>query len=131
MAESSPFSSHLRTNYVPSDREVYILKEFIENQRASVEELTRKIQETKASVTQMEVQRAAYLKSIEDHSKLLSPIRRISDDVLSPMFTFCLETMDPTEHERGPGLSRGKISVVLSHVSMLWRDLALRNPLLW
>ncbi|TEB19228.1 hypothetical protein FA13DRAFT_1802497 [Coprinellus micaceus] len=104
MAEPSQFSSYLDTNYAPSDSEIHLLKDFIENQQASVKELTRKIQETKTAATQMEVQRAAHLKSIEDHSKLLSPIRRIPNDVLSVIFTDCLDTMDRPRY--GPGLSR-------------------------
>ncbi|TEB19241.1 hypothetical protein FA13DRAFT_1647235 [Coprinellus micaceus] len=130
MAESSPFSSYLGMNHAPSDNEIDLLKEFIENQLSSVGDLTRRIQEAKgAPAAELEARRNAHLKLIEDHSRLPSPIHRIPDEILSLIFTFCLESVVTTKY--GPGLSRRHISVVLSHVSMLWRDLALRNPVLW
>jgi hypothetical protein len=76
MESTSDFSQRLNTNYVPSDRELLVLKCWIEDREALAAILAAKMEETKSSgnaLVEMEEELAAHRQFIVDHRMLTSP----------------------------------------------------------
>lgn len=145
MATSSPFTPHLDTNYAPTEDEAAFLKRLIQAQTAEAAALTAQIaaaeaaleeamRDRQAALSALKAEHTTLSKSIEAHTNLLSPIRRIPQDVLSLIFIFCAEDEDERPLQfwgLGAHARRPSISVLLSHVSMDWRYTALETPDLW
>lgn len=101
----------------------------LEVTRASVEEITLKIdaaetalaqlvRESRLAISELEGQRAALEDQVSRTLAYLSPIRRLPMELLREIFVWCFE-----EHACS--------AWVLSAVCPSWRRLALRIPLIW
>jgi hypothetical protein len=89
MNTPSPFSPFLNTNYVPSDIEMGVIKSLVKGEEAEAAVLAAQILEAKQALGVLEERHAIHRKFIEDHTMLLSPIRRIPVDVLTLIFLTC------------------------------------------
>ncbi|KAF9001769.1 hypothetical protein BDQ17DRAFT_1358239 [Cyathus striatus] len=61
----------------------------------------------------------------EQHRALLSPVRRLSRDVLEAIFLACLPT------DRNPCMSATEAPILLTRISSSWRNIAHSTPRLW
>ncbi|KAJ2930348.1 hypothetical protein H1R20_g6769, partial [Candolleomyces eurysporus] len=122
MASTSPFIAHLDTNYVPSSNEIRYIQSLVEERQKLVDALDKEIQV-------LANRREEHATFVKKHSDLLSPIRRVPNDILSFIFLTCLPLNSPTR--RPTKLSNDHPAVVLSHVCQRWRQLALNTALLW
>lgn len=121
----SPFRSLLNTNFVPSDDESAAIRSLL---RLSLKELTDLEVKSEIQEAGLESHRERYrllVSDIDAHRALLSPTRRMPDDILALVFAQCLPpesiaTMCPND-----------APVVLCHVCSRWRWLALATPELW
>jgi hypothetical protein len=142
--DTSPFSLYLNTNYVPSDSEVTFLKRLIQHRESAVASLAKEIEEAKETlITQIDEAKSALVALerqfaidrhfIEEHTMLLSPIRRIPQDVLTLLFHTLVETVErpgfPQLWTLCPPAVRPP--VIISQVCIGWRRLALQTPTLW
>ncbi|KAJ2914627.1 hypothetical protein MD484_g5806, partial [Candolleomyces efflorescens] len=114
----SPFFPHLNTNYVPPESEIYKLRNFIQSHQVVIEDINRQIRE-------LEDRRQLHTTVVEQHSALLSPIKRMPPHILSLIFLSCLQDCHFSQ-----GISRHP-AVIISHVCQQWRTIALDSPLLW
>ncbi|RXW14289.1 hypothetical protein EST38_g11567 [Candolleomyces aberdarensis] len=122
MPSASPFAQHLHTNYVPSNSELTHLWSLVDERQKLVDALDREIEE----LAKCRDQQAKFVK---EHSALLSPIRRVPNDILSLIFLACLP--HNSSRERLTGLSAAHPALVVSHVCQRWRQLSFNTPLLW
>lgn len=92
----------------------------------------QELSETDANIENFEEQlrllkekRTKIERSINDYHTILSPIRRLPDDLLDEIFHQCLPT------QRNPALVSSDSPLLLTRVCSKWRSLALSSPSLW
>ncbi|KAJ7643750.1 hypothetical protein FB45DRAFT_861347 [Roridomyces roridus] len=107
----SPFADKLNTNYAPSDSEV--------------EQLRALLQEPLAELARLDAKRASLQAGIEAHRALLSPIRRIPEDIVREIFISCL----PEDHDAFMDVTEAPM--LLGRICGLWRRVAHSTPRLW
>ncbi|KAJ3535544.1 hypothetical protein NMY22_g6442 [Coprinellus aureogranulatus] len=128
MDDSCPFSQHLNTNYAPSDDEANILRNHISDHRAEIAALALKIHDATRALAALQAQQKRHERFVREHTALLSPIRRVPNEILSLIFLACV---DDTPGPAPSSTSPLHPSNALSHVCVQWRALALSAPQLW
>ncbi|TFK37605.1 hypothetical protein BDQ12DRAFT_736136 [Crucibulum laeve] len=121
----SVFSSKLHTNYVPSDAELEEIRLLLVAPEERVASMDRKMEEMRTAMKTLERQRWELSEVIEAHRALMSPIRRLPQDILREIFIYCL----PTTHNAV--MSNEEAPVLLTQVCSHWRLTALTTPRLW
>nr|GAT49331.1 predicted protein [Mycena chlorophos] len=112
------FSSQLHTNYVPSDKERAEIRHLLVEPRVRLREIEKQIEE-------LEAERAKLSTHIDAHEALISPMRRLPEDVLQEIFLRCLPS------HRNPAMSSLEAPVLLGRICREWRMLAFATPALW
>ncbi|KAJ7086333.1 hypothetical protein B0H15DRAFT_801539 [Mycena belliarum] len=118
MTMESPFTQHLHTNYVPSETEAKAIKAHLVPHASEASRLQALIEDLCA-------QRQRELDYIAAHEALLSPARRLPQDVLQEMFLACLPTT------RDAVMSAREAPLLLCRICSAWRAIALSIPALW
>ncbi|KAF6749264.1 hypothetical protein DFP72DRAFT_913761 [Ephemerocybe angulata] len=118
--KDTPFLEHLDTNYAPTEEELPVLRNIIQENEEILTDLDAQIQ----ALNDVRKARADF---IQRHFALLSPLKRLPDDLLSTLFLALLNHPD----NRHAKMSNTHPAVVLSHVCRRWRQLALDTALLW
>ncbi|KAJ2922158.1 hypothetical protein H1R20_g14931, partial [Candolleomyces eurysporus] len=127
MSSSSPFHSHLKTNYVPSDVEIPEIRAFISTRQAVLDKIDQQIKDLELQPEDLEGRRRAELEFIGDHLALLSPIKRVPDDILSSILVTAVE-----ERTRSfQGLVSFRKAMAFSHVCTRWREVSIGTKPLW
>ncbi|KAF9475960.1 hypothetical protein BDN70DRAFT_813116, partial [Pholiota conissans] len=108
----SSLTSHLRTNYVPTDEELAQILEWLSTPVAEI------YNALVARHNQMQQEYA-------DYRALASPMRRIPIDLLREIFFYCL----PDNHNAIMNVKEAPL--VLTRVCSAWRAVALSTPVLW
>ncbi|KAK6996922.1 hypothetical protein R3P38DRAFT_3068501 [Favolaschia claudopus] len=121
----SPFAQHLGTNYCPSDDEVLELKNLIAEPIRQLLTLDEEISQLQRSIEKLQEKRKTLSTYVDEHKALISPIRRIPQDVLSEIFFACLPT------HRNCVMSASEAPVLLGRICSSWRALSLATPRLW
>ncbi|KAJ7080517.1 hypothetical protein C8R44DRAFT_555871, partial [Mycena epipterygia] len=114
----SPFSEKLHTNYVPTDSEISAIRHFLVEPAAELTRLDDQIDE-------LLVKRASLKAAIDAHRALMSPIKRIPQDVLLEIFFSCL----PTAHNAV--IDPHEASLLLGNICKHWRSVAYSTPRIW
>ncbi|KAF5332838.1 hypothetical protein D9611_005430 [Ephemerocybe angulata] len=118
--KDTPFFEHLDTNYAPTEEELPALRNIIQGNEEILTDLDAQIR----ALTDVRNARADF---VQRHFALLSPLKRLTDDVLSTLFLALLDHPD----NRHAKTSNTHPAVVLSHVCRRWRQLALDTASLW
>ncbi|KAK7001322.1 hypothetical protein R3P38DRAFT_3048501 [Favolaschia claudopus] len=122
---ASPFAQYLGTNYCPTDAEVLEIKNLIVRPIRQLLSLDEEIAQLRKSIEKLEESREILSSYVAEHSALISPIRRIPEDVLSEIFFACLPT------HRNCVMSASEAPVLLGRICSLWRAVSLATPRLW
>ncbi|KAF6748321.1 hypothetical protein DFP72DRAFT_917033 [Ephemerocybe angulata] len=122
---ASPFTSILKTNHVPSDLERKAIEQFLEGPELESSNLSAEIDRYEAIIQALRTKRDLLRPIIDDHRAILSPARRLPDDILREVFVRCLP------HKHNATMYAGDAPVLLCHVCSRWRKLALATPTLW
>ncbi|KAJ3522820.1 hypothetical protein NMY22_g11723 [Coprinellus aureogranulatus] len=127
--DPTPFTPHLDTNYCPSDQDMVDLEGIIECHQGEAKNLAEQILEAQKALSITIARHNALLQCIEGHSALLSPIRRLPEDVLETIFYTCnIDGIVPSS----PTIDSSTHPVLtITRVCRLWRRLALESPRLW
>ena len=116
----------LGAHLVPSSIEANIIREDISHAEEDLRLVEREISVQETVLNKLSCRRDEISTSIENHKALLSPVRRLPDEILAQIFMHCFQHPDYiaiTDSRRVP-LSLAKIS---SH----WRAIALSTQALW
>ncbi|KAJ7161914.1 hypothetical protein C8R43DRAFT_1233475 [Mycena crocata] len=114
----SPFSQHFKTNYVPSDSEINLI-------RAHVVPHTKELARLEGLIQDLITQRDQIAEYIDLHTAIISPARRLPHDIVQEIFLACLPT------HRNAAMSSTEAPLLLCAISSEWRALALATPMLW
>ncbi|KAJ6585373.1 hypothetical protein B0H19DRAFT_926533, partial [Mycena capillaripes] len=121
---NSPFSDRLNTNYVPSEAEVVELRALLVDPVDELARLDAQIQQMEFALSQLRERHASLRAPIDSHRALISPIRRISRDVLLEIFFSCLP-------EHNALIDPAEVPMLLGHICRHWRSVAYSTPSLW
>ncbi|KAJ7260107.1 hypothetical protein C8J57DRAFT_1184678 [Mycena rebaudengoi] len=113
----SPYTSILHTNTVPSDTECKRIRELLIQPCREAAELREEIQRLQQKLESLD-------DSIDAHRALVSPARRIPDDIVQEIF----KTSLPPQNS---AMSSAESPLLLCHICKAWRNLALHTPALW
>ncbi|KAF7310166.1 F-box domain-containing protein [Mycena indigotica] len=121
----SPFEDILHTNTVPSDAQSEEMRSFLTPHRQALNKLDDEVQRLERLLENVNQQRKELYTWLAAHDKLLSPMRRLPDDVVRVVFAHTLPT---TRHA---ALSADEGPLLLTSICRHWRELALSTPRLW
>ncbi|KAJ7055795.1 hypothetical protein C8F01DRAFT_1318544 [Mycena amicta] len=115
---TAPFESKLNTNYCPTEAECADIKAFLV-------EPTIRLRRLDAVIRQLTAERDKLAVEVAAHEALISPMRRMPNDILQEIFVACLP------EDRNPAMSASEAPVLLGRICGAWRDLVLATPRLW
>ncbi|KAF7370259.1 hypothetical protein MSAN_00657000 [Mycena sanguinolenta] len=122
---SSPFASHLGTNYCPQDEEDAQIKDLLIEPCLRLKRLDEEIAVLRKALDKLTEERDALSTYVEAHKSLLSPIRRLPRDIVEVIFLACLPM------HRNCVMSAQEAPVLLGRICSSWRAISLSMPRLW
>ena len=90
-----------------------------------VDRIDSRIADLQAQLRSLAEERSVVEKSLNNYRTILSPIRRLPNDILDEIFYRCLGT------HRNPITSPREAPILLTHVCQRWRIAVLSSPRLW
>ncbi|KAJ7937066.1 hypothetical protein B0H13DRAFT_2648972 [Mycena leptocephala] len=121
----SPFDDILRTNVVPSDSECKRIRDFLEGPQKEIVDLTRELKRLDSLRKEISHKRRQLKEFINDHLALVSPVRRLPEDIVRAIFIASLSST------RNPAISGQEAPLLLCQICQSWRSIALATPRLW
>ncbi|KAJ6459678.1 hypothetical protein C8R45DRAFT_1030705 [Mycena sanguinolenta] len=121
----SPFADKLKTNYTPSSEEMKFLRDVLATPTERLSQIQGQIEVLDLVIGQLKAEQYSIQSVIDPHKALMSPMRRIPDDILREIFLACL----PTEHVAT--IDNREAPLLLARICRRWRALAHSIPLLW
>ncbi|KAJ7845406.1 hypothetical protein B0H14DRAFT_2511020 [Mycena olivaceomarginata] len=120
----SPFADRLNTNYIPSDSEVVEIHTLLMDPADELARVEARIEKMEIALSQLKELRASLKTPMDAHLALISPLRRIPQDVLLAIFS-CL----PSEHNAL--IDPAEAPLLLGRICRHWRDVTYSTPMLW
>ncbi|KAJ7634702.1 hypothetical protein FB45DRAFT_909603 [Roridomyces roridus] len=121
----SPFSEILWTNHCPTDDEAPTIQSLLTEASLRLKEVNDEIQEMWRAYHKLLMKHYNLQCYIDSHTALLSPIRRMPQEILQEIFIACLPT------RRDCVMSAEEAPILLGRVCRAWRTLTLNTPRLW
>ncbi|KAJ7158027.1 hypothetical protein C8R43DRAFT_854891, partial [Mycena crocata] len=121
----SPYLSILHTNAVPTDNECKEIRNLLQGPSKQAADLTEEISRVQTLLDGLTRRRDELTTFIDAHLALLSPARRLPEDIIRAIFIACL----PSTHNAV--VSPAASPLLLCQICSAWRDLALSTPQLW
>ncbi|KAJ7486604.1 hypothetical protein FB451DRAFT_1227631 [Mycena latifolia] len=121
----SPFHDILHTNAVPSDADCQRIRDFLTEPRRELADLSNEISRMQKLIDELTQKRAALDDFINAHLAMVSPARRVPDDIVCAIFVACLPSL------RNPIITSDEPPLLLCQICSPWRRLALSTPRLW
>ncbi|KAJ7681867.1 hypothetical protein DFH06DRAFT_1387727, partial [Mycena polygramma] len=120
-----PIKDILHTNVVPSDSECQGIRHLLYSSQQQVDELTEELARLETMHKEISRKRRELQQFIDAHLALLSPMRRLPEDLVRAIFMACFPSA------RNPTLSGKDAPVLLCQICQSWRGTALAMPPLW
>lgn len=120
----SPFESILHTNVVPSDNDCRRIQDFLTGPRQEAVDLSQEIIRIQTLLDELTRRRDRLDNFIDAHLALVSPARRVPQDIIRAIFMASM----PTDNA---GMIAAESPLLLCHICGLWRLVALSTPQLW
>ncbi|KAJ7127696.1 hypothetical protein C8R44DRAFT_560102, partial [Mycena epipterygia] len=121
----SPFTDILHTNAVPSDADCVDILKLLQRPRQEVADLTEEISRLQSLLDETTRKRDKLKQFIDAHLSLVSPARRLPDDIVRTIFTACLPS------DRNPTITSDEAPLLLCQLCRAWRSIALTTPRIW
>ncbi|KAJ7500307.1 hypothetical protein B0H11DRAFT_1800691 [Mycena galericulata] len=123
--QPSPFDDILYTNAVPSDAECQRIHDLLVGPQKEAAVLAQEVVRVQSLLDELTTKRDQLNAFIDAHLALVSPVRRLPDDVVREIFVATLPS------DRNAIMSEEEAPLLLSHISQGWRNIALSTPRLW
>ncbi|KAJ7253571.1 hypothetical protein C8J57DRAFT_626920 [Mycena rebaudengoi] len=121
----SPFKHMLNTNVIPDDAECQRIHDFLLEPRKEATELSEQIARTQKLLDDLTRKRDDLTDFIDTHLALVSPARRLPDDVVREIFVASLPA------NRNCAITAKEPPLLLCAICQSWRNLALSTPRMW
>ncbi|KAJ7062728.1 hypothetical protein C8F01DRAFT_1368455 [Mycena amicta] len=122
---ASSVKTLLYTNAIPSDTQCADIREFLAASTPQLEALEAEVSRLQELLTSATKQRDLQKELIEAHRALLSPVRRLPEDILRTIFVSTL----PVDRDTAMCADEGPL--LLAQICKFWRDVSLTTPRLW
>ncbi|KAJ7025726.1 hypothetical protein C8F04DRAFT_1127358 [Mycena alexandri] len=122
---NTPFEEILNTNTVPSDVDCQRIRELLTGPQIEAAKITDEIRRLQSLICELAKKRDALNHFIDPLVALISPARRLPDDVVVEIFTASLPS------DRNAVIVGAKSPLLLCHICRAWRNLAISTPRLW
>ncbi|KAJ7617860.1 hypothetical protein FB45DRAFT_932836 [Roridomyces roridus] len=121
----SPFARLLQRNFVPSERERHQIRDLLDDSRGELATLTGEITHLQSLLDAASKKRDEVQDFMDAHTALLSPARRLPDDIVQAIF---LASLPET---RNSAIVPQESPLLVSQICSAWRNIALSTPRLW
>ncbi|KAF8164492.1 hypothetical protein K438DRAFT_1506312, partial [Mycena galopus ATCC 62051] len=121
----SPFEHKLNTNFVPTVDEINYLRSLLADPTEELARIDAEIDGMDIIIRRLRAERALLQTTIDAHRALISPMRRVPDDVLREIFFACL----PDTHNAL--IDPAEAPILLERICKHWRVVSHSTPMLW
>ncbi|KAF9462679.1 hypothetical protein BDZ94DRAFT_1260495 [Collybia nuda] len=121
----SKFTPLLLTNYVPSNDEIKEIHNLIIDPINQITQVNAEIARLHGIIDQLSLKRTELHIYVSGHEALITPMRRLPQELLQEIFVHCL----PTHHN--PVMSCREAPLLLGRVCSQWRTVSRSTPRLW
>ncbi|KAJ6493328.1 hypothetical protein C8R45DRAFT_185855 [Mycena sanguinolenta] len=121
----SPFTPFLNTNFVPTDAQCDEIHAFLRGPRTELADVTEKIARLQTLIDDAARERDELEGLIDAHLALVSPVRRLPDDIMQEIF------LAARPAGRNPAIISDEAPLLLCQICKSWRTIALTTPSLW
>ncbi|KAF7362689.1 hypothetical protein MVEN_00618200 [Mycena venus] len=121
----SPYEDILGTNVVPTDAECDNIRALLQAPRKELADVTQEITRLQSLIDEATRKRDELEQYIDAHLALVSPVRRLPEDIVRAIF---METLPAS---RNCTLSSDEMPLLLCRICKSWRALALTTPRIW
>ena len=115
----------LTNNDTPEESTLRKARELLEIPRQELSKTKADIAHLEAQLALLKVRREKSERSMNDFQTILSPVRRLPDDLLNEIFYHC------SPSQRNPAMVGSEAPLLLTRVCSKWRSLAMSSPRLW
>ncbi|KAF7298567.1 F-box domain-containing protein [Mycena indigotica] len=122
---ASPYQAILHTNTVPTDAQCDEIRAYLSPHNTKLDEMHAEMHSLRERLRAIAVEADELSGFVDSHQALISPMRRMPNDVLQLIF---LETLPA---HRNTALDASEGPMLLASVCSHWRALALSMPKLW
>ncbi|KAF9260862.1 hypothetical protein L218DRAFT_871502, partial [Marasmius fiardii PR-910] len=122
---SSRFSDVLNTNRTVSQQDAEEIKGLLIEPTQELAELDAEMTRLRSRMEELGNRRQTVATFVNSHYALVSPFRRLPEDVMTEIFLRCLPT------DRNPTRSVEEAPLLLTRVNRKCRDVVLSSPRLW
>ncbi|KAJ7062758.1 hypothetical protein C8F01DRAFT_1135143 [Mycena amicta] len=122
---ASSVETLLYTNAIPSDAESAHIRDFLAVATPQLQALEAEVSRLRELLTAATKQRDLQKELIEAHRALLSPVRRLPEDILRTIFVSTL----PVDRDTAMCADEGPL--LLAQICKFWRHVSLTTPRLW
>ncbi|KAF9009953.1 hypothetical protein BDQ17DRAFT_1347208 [Cyathus striatus] len=122
---ASPFQHHFDTNYVPSIEETIRIKNILVGAEQEISEIDTGIDHLQRQLDLLQEKRSRIHDLAEKHRTLISPARRLSQDIIQEIFLACLP------EDRNPYINNAEAPMLLTRICSSWRNIAHCTLRLW
>ncbi|THU96185.1 hypothetical protein K435DRAFT_664919, partial [Dendrothele bispora CBS 962.96] len=127
---SSRFQSVLHTNHVPSPSEITEIRDLLRAPEQELMQIDAEIAKLQSQVAKLQSRRVILDTFVTAHRALLSPIRRIPNEILAEVFVMCLpQSVQSSIYYPSTGVD--KAPLIFTRVCKTWRTVSLSTPRLW
>ncbi|KAF9265532.1 hypothetical protein L218DRAFT_898335, partial [Marasmius fiardii PR-910] len=120
----SPFAHVLGTNHAPStEHEIQSIQSFLLEPQRKLDVLNHQITQLEETLSKLKTERESLQKYVVQHRALLTPFRRLPDELISEIFVQCLDLYPVRSTKHAP--------LLLTTICKSWRRVALKTPHLW
>jgi len=118
------FDAPLQNNDIPLEPTIQEVKEPLKALLIELQEIEIEIQRLQCELRVVETMKIKR-ETIHDHNFILSPVRRLPQDVLYEIFLHCLPT------HRNPIMTSSESPLLLTRICSSWRAIAFSSPRIW
>ena len=119
----SEFQHVLHTNYAPTEAEAQKIKDYCLAPESEAQNLELEASRLETALNAVRLKQDVYQDAVTAHRALLSPIRRLSSEMLQTVFAFCIAEF--------PVMHASESPLLLGRVCKSWRDIVYDTAELW
>ena len=115
---------------VPSETEANDIQEVISYAESDLYKVGNEIDRVQEILSQLCRRRDEISEHISNHRALLSPVRKVPDELLAEIFTYCLPQFSEKKMKNNSFL-RSQAPLLLARICSRWRTVAISTQRLW
>ncbi|KDR68092.1 hypothetical protein GALMADRAFT_78963, partial [Galerina marginata CBS 339.88] len=125
LLDSFPFKAHINSNYIPTDDEIRKIEAFLVQPAIEIQAMRRERMRLEQELEAIKTKLDNVLCQYTACAALITPFRRLPDDILREIFHACLPK------RLNAAMSNKTAPLIFTLVSRHWREVVLSTPRMW